>query len=293
MINSFSRSALQRPRTFPIVALLMGMALLTSSGVAVLPAAASNIKNQARTCQQRALKLQEVQGKVIYKGGSTRSAQVGDRLVMGQGIVTGSRSSAIIAMDNQIGIIKVAENTDLVIRRLDVANGGSVTFIAVSRGQVALRVRPFTNPASRLEIHTPAGVSGVRGTEFGVAVSPSGRSAVLTSEGKVATSAQGQTVFVTGGYSSMIYPGEAPTTPRLTVESVDLAFNQGQRFRSGLTRLVGRVDPINAVSYRNQPIEVNRDGTFSLQVSGSQSPYVDLIVRTPLGREKEHRVWFP
>ncbi len=285
MLNSLPSPGHRRRFSARMAALLMGFSLLASHWVGRdRPAIAST---------QRALTLQEIHGKVTYKGGQTRSAQVGDRLVKGQGITTGKKSSAIIAMDNQIGIVKVAENTDVVIRQLDVVNGGSVTLLTVSRGQVALRVRPFTNPASRLEIYTPSGVSGVRGTEFGVAVSPSGRSAILTTEGAVAVSAQGQTVSVKHGYSSMIYPGEAPTPPRPTVETVNLALKQGQRYRSGLTQFVGQVDPINAVSYQNQPIEVNRDGTFSLQVIGRQSPYLDILVRTPLGREKEHRVWFP
>jgi hypothetical protein len=289
MLNFLPLQAPQRCFSFRMAAVLMGLVMLPISGAAGdRPARASNVKS----APQRALTLQEMRGKVTYKGGQIRPAQVGDRLVTGQGITTGKQSSAIIAMDSQIGIIKVAENTDLVIRQLSVVNGGSVTLLAVNRGQVALRVRPFTNPASRLEIHTPSGVSGVRGTEFGVAVAPSGRSAILTAEGKVAVSAQGQTVYVKAGYSSMIYPGEAPTPARPTVETVDLAITHSQQFRSGLVQLSGRIDPINAVSYQGQPIEVARDGTFSLQVIGSQSPYLDLIVRTPLGGEKNYQVWF-
>lgn len=279
-------------------ALLMASAMVVSSWTSFSgPVAAGDLKGSlkgdSKAVTQRFLSLQEVRGTVVYKGGQTRPARMGDRLGAGQGITTGKRSSAIIALDSSIGTIKVAENTDLVIRKLSQENGGNITLVSVSRGQVALRVRPFTNPASRLEIRTPSGVAGVRGTEFGVAVSPSGRSAVLTAEGKVAVSAQEQTVEVNGGYSSLIYPGEAPTPPRPTVETVDLRVKSIKRYRSRLVRFEGQIDPINEVVYADQPVEVGRDGTFALQVFGSQGYSLTMVVRTPLGQEKAHTVWIP
>ena len=244
--------------------------------------------------QQRSLEVQETQGSVTFKGSQARRARIGDRLVAGQGLTTGKRSSAIIAIDHQIGLIKVAENTDLVVRRLDVtSNGGNITLVSVNHGQVALRARPFTNPTSRLEIRTPSGVAGVRGTEFGVGVSPNGSTAVLTTEGTVSANAQGQTVLVPKGYSSMIYPGEAPTPPRPTVETVALTVETVRQYRSGLTRFVGRVDPINLVLFQDQPLDVDRDGRFRLEVLGRQSNYLRLRVRTPLGHEKDYMIQIP
>jgi hypothetical protein len=68
-------------------------------------------------------------------------------------------------------------------------NNGRITRLLVPRGQVRLQLRPFTNPGSRMEIETPAGTSGVRGTEFGLNVQPDGKMAIATLEGSVATSA--------------------------------------------------------------------------------------------------------
>ena len=284
----------QRQRFARLPHLVLALSLLASSWMVSSGASLPAVANNTEAAQQRSLELQAVQGSVTLTGLQTGRGKAGDRLRAGQRLVTGKKSSAIIALDSQIGIIKVAENTDLLIRRLDVvANGGNVTLVSVSRGQVALRIRPFTNPASHLEIRTPSGIAGVRGTEFGVGVSPTGRTAVLTAEGKVAASAQGQTVLVQGGYSSLIYPGEPPTPPRPTVESVTLTVKTLQHYRSGLIRFIGQVDPINAVFYRNQPIEVGRDGRFGLEVLASQSNYLRLLVRTPLGREKEHIIQVP
>jgi FecR protein len=291
MPDSSALKLQRRCRCFPMLHVLLGLSMLANSWTGPsLPAIAAPPKASPAP---RSVTLQEIRGTVTYKGARVRPARVGDRLVTGQGVTTGKKSSAIVALDSQLGTIKVSESTDFMIRKLDRANGGSITLISVERGQVALRVRPFTNPASRLEIRTPSGVSGVRGTEFGVAVSPSGRSAILTVEGKVAVSAQKQAVLVSQGYSSLVYAGEAPTPPRPTVENVDLTIVSLRRYRSRLLRLEGRVDPINAVFYDDQPIELRRDGTFSVEVLGSQDSSLTFLVRTPLGREKEYRVWFP
>lgn len=298
MVDSSAFQISRRRWRFRLPVILMASAMAVSSWTSFSgPVAAGDLKGSpkgdSKSLNQRFLSLQEVRGTVMYKGGQTRPARMGDHLSQKQGITTGKRSSAIIAMDNSIGTIKVAENTDLVVRKLSQENGGNVTLISVSRGQVALRVRPFTNPASRLEIRTPSGVAGVRGTEFGVAVSPSGRSAVLTAEGKVAVSAQEQTVEVNGGYSSLIYPGEAPTPPRPTVENVDLRVKSIKRYRSRLVRFEGQIDPINQVVYEDRPVEVGRDGTFALELFGNQDYSLTMVVRTPLGLEKTHTVWIP
>lgn len=298
MVDSSAFQISRHRWRFRLPAILMASAMAVSSLTSFSGSVAAgdlkgSLKGHSKAVTQRFLSLQEVRGTVVYKGGQTRPARMGDHLGQKQGITTGKRSSAIIAMDNGIGTIKVAENTDLVVRKLSQENGGSVTLISVSRGQVALRVRPFTNPASRLEIRTPSGVAGVRGTEFGVAVSPSGRSAVLTAEGKVAVSAQEQTVEVNGGYSSLIYPGEAPTPPRPTVETVDLRVKSIKRYRSRLVRFEGQIDPINQVVYEDRPVEVRRDGTFALELFGNQGYSLTMVVRTPLGQEKTHTVGIP
>jgi FecR protein len=298
MANSSAFQVSRHHGRFRVPAMLMASAMVVSSGASFSgPVAAGDFKGtlngNGKVASARFLSLQEVRGIVTYKGAQTHAARRGDRLATGQGIATGKRSSAIIGLDSNLGTIKVAENTDLVVRKLSLENGGNITWVAVNRGQVALRVRPFTNPASRLEIRTPSGVVGVRGTEFGVAVSPTQRSAILTATGKVAVSAQAQTVVVKGGYSSLVYPGEAPTPPRPTVENVDLTVKAIKRYRSRLVRFEGQIDPINEVLYADQPIEVGRDGTFALQVFGSQGHSLTLVVRTPLGQEKTHTIWIP
>ncbi len=121
----------------------------------------------------RWLSVTQANGNVeLVPGGSVRPAQKGNRLSqVGDQLITGRNSSAQLAVDLGIASISVAERTQLQIQTLSITqSGGYVTQLLVHRGQARLRVRPFTNPNSELEIYTPAGVGGVRGTDFGVSV---------------------------------------------------------------------------------------------------------------------------
>ncbi|MGI0491017.1 FecR family protein [Alkalinema pantanalense CENA528] len=266
--------------------------LLTTSIGLLLGTSAVQANDVTLPKGQRSLEVRQTQGKVTYKGSRPRPAQSGDRLSAGQGLTTGPRSSAVVGIDSNIGIVKVAEKTDFTVRNLTIAaDGGRVTLLTVYRGQVALQVRPFTNKGSRLEVKTPSGIAGVRGTEFGVAVSPQGRTAILTNEGTVSAEAQGQSILVGAGYSSLIYPGEPPTPARPTVEDLSLKLKTADAYRSGLVRVGGHVDPINTVIYENQELEVARDGSFHLESSTQQRNWATIVVRTPLGNEKIHTIW--
>lgn len=119
--------------------------------------------------------------------GRRRQARRGDRLEqVGDTVTTGANSSARLDVDQAAGYISMAENSQLQVQTLSITrNGGRITRLQVSRGQVRTRVRAFTNPESELEIYTPAGVSGVRGTDFGVSVQPTGAMGIATLAGSV------------------------------------------------------------------------------------------------------------
>ena len=121
----------------------------------------------------------------------------------GQQIATGANSSAVLAVDTAIATINVSENSILQVKNFSLAaKGGRVTVLGVPKGQVRIQARTLKNPNSRLEISSPSGVAGVRGTVFGVAVDPKGKTGISTLEGAVATTAKGQTVRINGGYSA-------------------------------------------------------------------------------------------
>ncbi|MGC1308210.1 MAG: FecR family protein [Phormidesmis sp.] len=234
-----------------------------------------------------------------------RAARIGDRLVSaGDTVITGSEASARLDVDTGTGFVTMAENSRLSVQSLSItADGGRVTELAVDRGQVRLQVRPLTNPGSRLEIYTPAGVSGVRGTEFGIAVQPNGQTGVATLAGSVATSAQGETVIVGTQQQSTVRPGEPPTPPEPlrddpTLFVTSLSTVRGQR----AVRIIGYTDTVNLLEIDNELRTLDREGRFDLviplpAVDGDLSRYrqrrILALVTTPLGTEQKYELVAP
>lgn len=248
-----------------------------------------------RTNSQRWLEVRQLAGSVTYRAGSSRGARVGDRFTAaGQGLTTGPGSSAVLTVDDGIGVVRVAENTDLVVTTLNtVAGGGKVTQMNVTRGQARLQVRRFNNPASRLEINTPAGVAAVRGTEFGVTVSDiSGKAGISTREGAVSVSAQGRSVLVQSNQFSTIVPGQPPTPPmtitrdmRLDVQEILPQGNQVQ--------ITALTEAPNLVFVGGVPVEVSQMGQVKALVPGSSGQAINVLVRNPFGDERVYQILVP
>jgi hypothetical protein len=189
----------------------------------------------------------------------------------------------------------VSENTDLRISRLQASpSGGRMTELTIERGQARLQVRPFTNPDSEFEIRTPAGVSGVRGTEFGVAVQPDGRTGVATLEGSIEASAQGESVTVPAGFQTLIVQGEPPTPPVPLTDDPGLDVTVLRSIRvdgAAGVQLAGRIDPVNLLMIEGMIQPTDRTGAFDVQL-----PVGDRIratVVTPLGTEQLYELVVP
>lgn len=241
----------------------------------------------------RYLDLQSLSGSVAFqRGDSSRTAEVGDRLqAVGDGLTTGQGAIARLAVDTGIGFLDVSENTQMRIRRMDVAaDNGRITHLDVPQGQVRLEVRPFTHEGSELEIHTPAGVSSVRGTEFGVTVQPDGKMGVATLLGAVATLAQEETVEVPEGFQNLTIPGEPPSPavplrddPELKSEIVRTIEGGNRRLR-----LEGQVDPVNLVLVEEEPQTIDEEGRFTLEFPPLRGTRVQITVITPLGTRQDY-----
>jgi hypothetical protein len=239
----------------------------------------------------RWLALQQIGGSVTYqRGNSSRPAQVGDRLqAVGDGLTTGQRSNARLEVDTGVGFVNVSESTRLRIRALDyAADNGRITRIDVPQGQIRLQVRPFTHNGSELEIYTPAGVSGVRGTEFGVNVQTDGKMGVATLAGSVATAAQGETVIVPDGFQNLTIPGQPPSPPVPLRDSTELEYRVERTIRRGIRRLqlIGQVDSVNTVLVEGVPQVTDSNGQFSIQLPVRNWVRVEITVITPLGKQQ-------
>lgn len=285
-------------RSFLLAALLGAILswLLTMS-----PTAA---QRNLRVSGDRALGITQTKGyvEIIPRDGRRRQAQQGDRLSnAGDILITGPDSSARLEMDQAIGVVTMAENSRLQVRTLSVTVAGDyLSELFVSQGQVRLRLRPFTNPGTRLEIYTPAGVSGVRGTDFGVSVRLDGQTGIATFEGSVASSAQGQTVMVNALQQSLIRPGEPPTepvpltdNPALLIETLRALPGQFDAAGRQLAQVSGSTDFVNLLELNQQQRRLNREGQFDIILPMSAGRRIPAAVITPLGTRQVYKLLVP
>lgn len=236
------------------------------------------------------LELRQLQGQAIYQQGSRRlKAWLGMRMSkVGEVFETASGSSAVLTLDQGLGTIQVSEQTRFRIKAIHTTlNGGRVTLLDVMQGQVRLKVRPMSNPDSRLDILTPVGMNGVRGTEFGVNVQPSGKSSVATLSGQVDTTAQGQTQAIGKGLQTLTMPGEAPQPPQALQDDPDARVSRSV-VEGQVLKLLGQTDAVNTLFINGQPQDTDREGHFNLSFPIGDADFVQLRVITPLGNQKDY-----
>lgn len=244
----------------------------------------------------RWLEVRQVSGSVqVVLNGRSQTARSGQRMsAVGDSMTTGSGASAILAVDTSVGFVIVAENTSFRITQMRAtSSGGRVTELNVSRGQVRLQTRPFTDPETRLEIQTPAGVSGVRGTVFGVTVPPDGRMGVATERGAVITSAQGQEVSVPAGFQNVTFPGEAPMPALPLKDDTTLDIRILRAVDENTVQVTGQIDPVNLLVVQDQTQTLDRLGQFDLRLPLSADRRIRMTVNTPLGNRQVYELVVP
>ncbi|WP_190303477.1 FecR family protein [Pseudanabaena sp. UWO311] len=250
---------------------------------------------QIRTDQW--LKVEEVTGNVTYRNFysyDNRPARVGDLLqIASDEISTGAHSSAVLTVDTAVGSIYVGENTTIQIRSFQIASdNGRVTNLYVPRGKVRLQIRKFTHRGSQINIQTPAGISGVRGTQYIALVKPNGNMLITTIEGSVATTAQNQTEIVNGGFQNITVVGEPPSTPIPFTDDASLRYIINRQV-SGLSRSIvvsGYTSPSNTVKVDELEQSLDGNGEFSLKFPATSSLKVKVTVETPTGKIQVYEI---
>ena len=283
--------------THPVTHLVV-KTLALSAALSVLSSLILVSPTDSRTIQfrfKRWIDVQSVSGNVTLLNRNGReSARVGQRLQsIGDGIVTGARSSATLNLDSGIGTLQVSENSQFTIQEIQNNDGGAQTKLNVSRGQVRLKLRTFTNPSSSLEIFTPAGVTGVRGTDFGVNILPSGKTGVATLQGKVAVAAQGKTVEIDRGFQSSVTPGNAPLPPVPLRDNASLDVQVLDQETNSQVHLVAQTDDINIISIGKLVIEPNAEGILDIRIPMGINRSIEVRVTTPLGKKRNYQILVP
>ncbi|MEG5137936.1 MULTISPECIES: FecR family protein [unclassified Microcoleus] len=292
------------------------------------PSPAQALKAQG-TAAGRSLEIQEIRGTVTFKG---RPAVVGDRLLApGDEIITGPDSTARLAIDNNIGIVEVAEKTAVKISDLSSSAGENDTAIFVSRGRVRLSIGKTAAPTASansstiippqqiaalntfsgiaetsqiaqqkksprtapVRVETPEGVAGVRGTSFGVSVGD-GKTSVETIEGTVEVSGRTDSqVVVTRGNATTIFPQTSPVAPSASPRLTQLKVRNLSRLSGNIYRLSGQINPIDIIYVNNETIKIDQQGNFKIQGILPPSRRINIVVRGPSVTERHYSIAVP
>jgi hypothetical protein len=282
---------------------VLSLLLLLSSSSPLVPALAkpsgtevaqNNSPIQFRL--KRWIQIQNISGSVTYRSnGNNQAAQPGQRLAqVGDGIITGKNSAATLTIDEGIGTIQVSEKTQLTIDRLQNSNGAFITRLQINGGQVRLKVRRLNNPNSTIQIISPAGVTGVRGTDFGVSVLPSGKTGVATLSGKVDLEAEAVKVQIPLDFQSAVIPKEAPLPATPLINDPTVLLERLEVRDSGRNvRLAGQTDNVNLLSIGETVIETDRKGNFDIVIPLTDDRQMILLSTTPLGRKQSYLLRIP
>ncbi|MDH3637956.1 MAG: FecR domain-containing protein, partial [Gammaproteobacteria bacterium] len=225
--------------------------------------------------QPASVSVMGVSGDVKFlsaSAGAESPLQAGATLNTGDRISVGEVGSAVLRFADGSQLI-VRANSAITFDTLTVyGDTGMVdTRARLQRGRVDARAVPARGPGSRYEIHTPAAVSAVRGTEYRVnadAESPVARTEVLS--GTVAVSGSGQTQSVPEKFGVVVTAGQPPEPLRELLAAPDV---------SSLPAVVER-DPVNltwpsvadAKAYRIQVANSDKfESLFVDKVSASPS----------------------
>jgi hypothetical protein len=122
----------------------------------------------------------------VVRGSQAQAATVGMLVRAGDRVRTGA--NALVGLHWADGTrLEVGPETELVVQRCRANRVRKVssTHFRLNLGEVWIRLRGALHPGSKFEVETPTIVAAVRGTIFGVKVSPDGTSRLEVYEGEV------------------------------------------------------------------------------------------------------------
>lgn len=223
-----------------------------------------------------------LRGQVVV-GEPARELQVGDRLDEGTSLRVHEGAFVGLALADG-STLHLPALTQLTLERLRESDGigGHQNTLRLEGGRVDSRVRPQPE-GSRFDVRTPLAVAGVRGTQFGVALSRDGARAFSdVTEGRVAVASSGlpqAPVALGAGQGAVIAsPTQAPRVlPLLPAPDLGAGELRVERMPHALT-----LPPLpGAVAYRVQvddgaPGDVPARVLFDAVATGAPPPLSDL-----------------
>jgi hypothetical protein len=201
----------------------------------------------------------------LFRRGESEPESISPGTVLNAGdrISTADKSAISLKFADGSHLL-VGPESEVVFDALSIFEGQGMldTRIRLQRGRVENRIKPIGRPGSRYQIHTPAAVTVVRGTDFRVSVdAQSQQTRSEVTEGKVDVTGSGETVAVNAGEGSLIEQGQPPTPPRRLLPAPDLSILQAS-YQLPMPEVEWQ--PLSgAVSYRVQLLDENTSLLYS------------------------------
>ncbi|MES9990513.1 MAG: FecR domain-containing protein [Candidatus Thiodiazotropha sp.] len=208
---------------------------------------------------------------LLRRGEDKTTALVKDTLLnAGDKVITTAGSLVSLQFADNSTLL-IGEESEVTFDALSSFHGTGMldTRIRLQRGRVENRIKPVRKPEYRYEIHTPAAVTVVRGTDFRVA---SGAEDEMTrsevTEGSVNISASGETVTVEQGEGTLIVKGSPPALPRKLLPKPDMG---AVKLQTGLDEVaLDWPDLAGAAAYRYRLTNSQQHGVGGGVVAMSQ-----------------------
>jgi tetratricopeptide (TPR) repeat protein len=171
---------------------------------ALLSAALCPSISFAQRCEQWAAKAVSVQGTIEFQGkGDTRwqTVKLNDTFCPGDKLRALEKSRASVILSNE-SVLRLNENTSITLE--DVKAEGT-SMIDLFKGAAHF----FSRRPRSLDVNTPYGIAGARGTEFLITVEAN-RTFVTVYEGEILASNQAGSLTLTSGQSAVAEAGKEP-----------------------------------------------------------------------------------
>jgi FecR-like protein len=153
---------------------------------------------------------------VRHAGGQFAPITDGDVVATGDTVHTAAGSHGVLTLFDGT-TVELEPDTEITIDNLQAnAAGDKIVAITQAIGRTWHVVTKLVSSTSKYEIRTPASTAEVRGTAFEVVVLPDGTATTATTEGDVATIAQGAEVHVLPGQFTSVTRGSPPPPPQVS-----------------------------------------------------------------------------
>ena len=222
------------------------------------------------------VRILELTGEVSATSSQSGNAillKPGTTLTAGDEIHTGSNGNVLLEFLDHSRLL-LQKNSRLIFDTLNIYSSTNAIDVRVRlpHGRIETEINPAQKNGTRFEIHTPAAITGVRGTMFRVAMESHqkiGRTEVT--RGKVAVNgATGGAVELLANFGTVIAVGQPPSAPRLLLPPPDLSRLPDQ---TGLFPLIFDWQAVDgAQSYRVQISHATAAGALLVDETALTTP---------------------